>query len=217
MNCKIVGYEFKTLEVTLKPGEIFYSERGSIVYVEQGLQCDVEFNGSGSGLGNLLGGVLRAKLAGESILIVRITNLSGISRQIVLSGSYCSIVPIKLDGAHLISRRGLYLASTNKIRLNLNINFQGLLGGVGIFQQIEGQATVFLDAFGTPIEKKLSGGESIEVDENHIVAMQGIDSSRIQAGWSVGNILKGEGISLMRITGPGKLYISPLSFVMSGR
>ena len=31
MNCKIVGYEYKTLEVTLSPGESFYAERGSIV------------------------------------------------------------------------------------------------------------------------------------------------------------------------------------------
>ena len=28
MNCKIVGYEYKTLEVTLSPGESSYAERG---------------------------------------------------------------------------------------------------------------------------------------------------------------------------------------------
>ena len=38
MNCKIVGYEYKILEVQLSPGESFYAERGSIVYVEEGLQ-----------------------------------------------------------------------------------------------------------------------------------------------------------------------------------
>lgn len=41
MNCKIVGYEYKTLEVTLSPGESFYAERGSIVYVDEALQRDV--------------------------------------------------------------------------------------------------------------------------------------------------------------------------------
>ena len=61
MNCKIVGYEYKTLEVTLSPGESFYAERGSIVYVDEALQREVEFNGSGSdngGLGSFLGGVV---------------------------------------------------------------------------------------------------------------------------------------------------------------
>lgn len=42
MNCKIVGYEFKTLEVTLLPKEAFYAERGSIVYADNGLQRDVD-------------------------------------------------------------------------------------------------------------------------------------------------------------------------------
>lgn len=37
MNCKIVGYEYKTLEVMLSPGESFYAERGSIVYVDEAL------------------------------------------------------------------------------------------------------------------------------------------------------------------------------------
>lgn len=76
MNCKIVGYEYKTLEVTLSPGETFYAERGSIVWVDAALNRDVEFNGgqTGTGLGNILGGVLRSALSGESILIIRFIN-----------------------------------------------------------------------------------------------------------------------------------------------
>ena len=49
MNCKIVGYEYKTLEVMLSPGESFYAERCSIVYVDEALQRDAEWNGGGSG------------------------------------------------------------------------------------------------------------------------------------------------------------------------
>ena len=44
MNCKIVGYEFKSLEVILAPGETFYGERRSIVYVDAAIQREVEFN-----------------------------------------------------------------------------------------------------------------------------------------------------------------------------
>lgn len=84
MNCKIVGYEYKTLEVTLTPGESFYAERGSIVYVDEALQRDVEFNGSSSnngGLGSLLGGVLKSALSGESILIIRFYNPTNTERK----------------------------------------------------------------------------------------------------------------------------------------
>lgn len=215
MNCKIVGYEFKTLEVTLQPGETFYAERGSVVWGDEALQHNVEINGSNSngGLGNVLGGMFKSALSGESILILRFYNPSTSPKKMVLSGSCCALIPIKLQGENLICRRGHYVASTNKITLNLNLNIQGILGGIGLFQKIEGNATVFLDSFGSPIEKILSAGETIEADENNIVAFQGFQPQQIQAGWSFGNILRGEGLSLMKVTGPGKVYFSPLAII----
>ena len=213
MNCKIIGYEYKTLEVLLLPGETFYAERGSIVYVEEGLQRDVEFNGGNSsgGFCGILGGVLKTALSGESILVIRFTNQTNLPKNIVLSGGCCSLVPVKLEGENLICRRGHYVASTRKVSLNLNLNLQGIFGGIGLFQKIDGTATVFLDSLGSPIEKTLASGEAIEIDENHIVALQGFSSSQIRAGWSVGNVLRGEGLSMMSVTGPGKVYMSPLS------
>lgn len=217
MNCKIVGYEYKTLEVMLSPGESFYAERGSIVYVDEALQRNAEWNGggSGNGLGNLIGGVLRSALSGESVLIIHFYNPTNTDKKMVLSGSMCSLVPIRLQGESLICRRGHYVGSTNKVKLNLNLNLQGLLGGVGLFQRIEGNATTFLDSLGSPIEKVLSNGEIVEVDENHIVALQGFQTSQIQAGWSFGNVLRGEGLSLMKIVGPGKLYLSPIPMIVN--
>lgn len=216
MNCKIVGYEYKTLEVTLSPGESFYAERGSIVYVDEALQRDAEWNGGGrgNGLGNLIGGALRSALSGESVLIIHFHNPTNADRKMVLSGSLCSLVPIRLQGENMICRRGHYVASTSKVRLYLNLNLQGLLGGVGLFQKVDGNATVFLDSLGTPIEKTLESGEAIEVDENHIVALQGFQTSQIQAGWSFGNVLRGEGLSLMKIFGPGKVYLSPIPMII---
>lgn len=215
MNCKIIGYEYKTLEVILQPGESFYAERGSIVYAEEGLQRNVEFNSGkpANGLANILGGVVRSALSGESILIIHFDNPTSSPKTLVLSGSCCALVPIKLQGENLICRRGHYVGSTSQVRLNLNLNLQGLLGGVGFFQKVEGNATVFLDSLGSPLEKILNTGETIQVDENHIVALQGFNTSQIQAGWSFGNILRGEGLSLMSITGPGKVYLSPLPII----
>lgn len=212
MNCKLVGYEYKTLEVILSPGESFYAERGSIVYVEEGLQRDVEFNnrGQGDGVGNILGGVLKSALSGESILIIHFYNNGVAPKRMVLSGSCCALVPLKLEGENLICRRGHYVASTSKIHLNLNLNIQGLMGGMGFFQKIDGHATVFLDSQGSPLEKILTTGETLDVDENHLIALQGFNTSQIRAGWSFGNVLRGEGVSLLNVTGPGKLYLSPL-------
>ena len=215
MNCKIVGYEFKTLEVTLQPGETFYAERGSLVWVDEALQRDVEMNGGNQNgsIGNMLGGMLKSALSGESVLILRFYNPTSKPLKMVLSGSCCALLPIKLQGENLICRRGHYVASTNKISLNLNLNIQGILGGIGLFQKVEGNATVFLDSNGSPIIKEVAPGESIEMDENNIIAFHGFQPQQIQAGWSFGNMIRGEGLSLMRVTGPGKVYLSPLAFV----
>ncbi len=215
MNCKIVGYEFKTLEVTLQPGETFYAERGSIVWVDAALQRDVEANsGNQNGnIGNILGGMLKSALSGESILILRFYNSTSKPLKMALSGSNCALLPIKLQGETLICRRGHYVASTDKISLNLNLNIQGILGGIGLFQKIDGNATVFLDSNGSPIIKELASGECIEIDENNIIAFHGFRPQQIQAGWSLGNMVRGDGLSLMRVTGPGKVYLSPLAFL----
>lgn len=215
MNCKIVGYEFKTLEVTLQPNETFYAERGSLVWVDAALQRDVEMNGGNQNgsIGNMLGGMLKSALSGESVLILRFYNPTSKPLKMVLSGSCCALLPIKLQGENLICRRGHYVASTNKISLNLNLNIQGILGGIGLFQKVEGNATVFLDSNGSPIIKEVAPGESIEIDENNIIAFHGFQPQQIQAGWSFGNMIRGEGVSLMRVTGPGKVYLSPLAFV----
>jgi uncharacterized protein (AIM24 family) len=215
MNCKIIGYEFKTLEVTLSPGESFYAERGSIVYVDEALQRKVELNsGSGtSSLGGHIGGVLKSALSGESILIIHFYNSTNEDKKIVLSGRLCALTPIKLQMENLICRRGCFVASTNKIDLNLDFNLQGILGGVCLFQKIEGNATVFLDSMGTHLEKNLMIGETIEVDEDHLIALQGFQTSQIQAGWSIGNVLSGEGLSLLKLTGPGKVVLSPLPLI----
>lgn len=215
MNCKIVGYEFKTLEVTLQPNETFYAERGSLVWVDAALQRDVEMNGGNQNgsIGNMLGGMLKSALSGESVLILRFYNPTSKPLKMVLSGSCCALLPIKLQGENLICRRGHYVASTNKISLNLNLNIQGILGGIGLFQKVEGNATVFLDSNGSPIIKEVAPGESIEMDENNIIAFHGFQPQQIQAGWSFGNMIWGEGLSLMRVTGPGKVYLSPLAFV----
>lgn len=216
MNCKIVGYEYKTLEVTLSPGESFYAERGSIVWVDEALQRDAEMNGGLSGnstLGKIVGGVLKSALSGESVLIVHFYNPTNTEKRMLLSGTLPSLIPVRLQGDNLICRRGRYVASTQKVDLSLNLNMEGLLGGVGVFQKVEGNATVFLDSFGAPVEKVLSANESIEVDEDHIVALQGFHSWQIEAGWSLGNVLRGEGWSLMRLVGPGRVLLSPVKMI----
>lgn len=206
MDCKLVGQFIQHLEVTLYPGEDFYTERGSVIYLEAGIEKEVSFNGSG------LRKVLGATLSGESLFIIRLYNVSPMPRKVVI-GSNCGLLPIKLNGETMICHKGVYVGSNNRVNVTTKLSFAGLTGGMGlVLQKIQGNSTVFLDTQGTPITLNLQYGEQIEVDENHIIALLNISENQMQANWSLKNLIGGEGWSMMRIIGPGTVYLSPGKF-----
>ena len=203
MNCKLVGQFIQHLEVTLAPGENFFVEKGAVIYLQRGIEKELSFNGTG------LGRILGAKLSGESLFILRLYNPTNMERKMAI-GSRFGLLPIKLNGETLICHRGAYVGSNNKVNVTTKLSISGLTGGMGLLlQKIQGTSTVFLDTKGTPITLNLQYGETIEVDEDHIIALHNISESQMQSNWSLGNLLGGEGLSMMRISGPGTVYLSP--------
>lgn len=214
MECKKIGYEVQRLEVTLHPGESFYAERGAMIYCESGITSNVETSGNG------LGGIIRSKLSGESVFIVNYQNLDSRPHKMLLSSSAnavigqnavslpAAILPIKLNNEEIFCGRGRYVASVEKVRLSLNISIPGLTSGLGFLQKICGNGTIFLASLGMPIEIDLSLGQRMEVDEKHVVAMQGIRDNQLHSHWAFKNVIGGEGLSLLEVTGPGKLFLN---------
>jgi len=43
--------------------------------------------------------------------------------------------------------------------------------------------------------------------------MQGISEHQLSSAWSLKNVFGGEGLSMLRITGPGKVHLSPGSII----
>lgn len=206
MNCKLVGQFVQHLEVTLEPGEDFFAEKGSVIYLESGVEKDLGLNGSG------LGRIIGAKISGESLFILRLSNRTGMPRKVVIGSSH-GLLPVKLEGGTMICHRGVYVGSNNKVDVTTKISIAGLTGGMGLLlQKIQGNSTVFLDTIGYPITVNLQYGETIEVDENHIIALLNIPESQIRSNWSLGNLLGGEGLSMLRVIGPGTVYLSPGPF-----
>lgn len=189
------------------PGEDFYAERGSLIYLEAGIEKESSLNGSG------LGRILGATLSGESIFILRLFNVSNVPRKAVVGSRY-GMLPVKINGETMICHRGVYVGSNNRVNVTTKLSISGLTGGMGLLlQKIQGSSTVFLDTKGTPITINLQQGETIEVDEDHIIALLNIADWQMQSNWSLGNLIGGEGLSMMRITGPGTVYLSPSKFL----
>lgn len=203
MNCRLIGNFVQHLEVVLAPNEEFYVEKGSIIYIESGIEKEISFNGSG------LGRIIGAKLSGESLFIIRLFNQSNKARKFVIGNRY-GMHPVKLNDETMICHLGVYIASNNYVNVSAKVSITGLLAGMGLLlQKISGSSTVFLDTIGTPIMIMLQQGETIEVDENHIIALRSISENQISSNWSLDNILGGEGLSMLKITGPGQVYLSP--------
>lgn len=211
MNCKIVGYEFKHLEIELSPGEDFYGERGAFVYCDEGIDKQTEI------IGTSISGVLLSKLSGESLLLVHYRNVSSSNRILVVAGSHANLLPLKLSGSDtLLIRRGAYVASSSRMKIDVNLSLKRIIAGMSLMmQRITGDGTVFIDGIGIPIIKELQSFECIEVDENHVIALENIHENQISAGWNLSNIFRGEGLSTIKIIGPGKVHLSPLSIVNS--
>lgn len=211
MNCKIVGYEFKHLEIELSSGEDFYGERGAFVYCDEGIDKQTEI------IGTSISGVLLSKLSGESLLLVHYRNVSSSNRILVVAGSHANLLPLKLSGSDtLLIRRGAYVASSSRMKIDVNLSLKRIIAGMSLMmQRITGDGTVFIDGIGIPIIKELQSFECIEVDENHVIALENIHENQISAGWNLSNIFRGEGLSTIKITGPGKVHLSPLSIVNS--
>ena len=132
----------------------------------------------------------------------------------VVIGSRFGLLPVKINGETMICHRGVYVGSNNRVNVTTKLSIAGLTGGMGLLlQKIQGSSTIFLDTKGTPITINLQYGETIEVDEDHIIALLNIAENQMQSNWSLGNLLGGEGLSMMRVTGPGTVYLSPSKFL----
>ena len=207
MDCKLIGNVYQALEVTLAPQESFFAERGAMIYMDSGIDREVSFNGSG------LLGMLSSTLSGESILILKYTNIAHVPQKLTIAGKSGSLKHIKITrGQTLILRPGDYVGSNNKVDIDVNFSINKFLLGSGIqFQKVTGDSTVFFDCLDSPICRELSAGEEIIVDENHIKALLGIDDSRISVQRNtniIKNLVSGEGWLMTRITGPGRVFLS---------
>ena len=207
METNMKGYEANLLEVTLLPQEQFYAQRGAMIYMEEGIQSDTKWNGKG------LWNTISTGLSGESILLVRYTNTSAMPRQLCIAGSRLGLYPLPIStGQEVILRRGCYVGSTELITLSLDASLKKLFTGMGLFfQKAKGNGTLYIDTVGQPITKTLSAGETLQMDEDHLIALIGISDERIIPSVQLKNLLQGEGFSRMRVIGPGTVVLSPIS------
>lgn len=198
---------FPLIECKLRQGESIKAESDAMVSMAGTLDI------RGSMDRNILGGLARRFLAGESFFFQTITASRGPGTVLLGHPAPGGIVDVTLDGTYnLRVQKDGFLAATPGIEIDTTIQnlAQGLFSREGFFVlNIRGRGTVFLSSFGAIHAINLEQGEEVIIDNGHLVAWPDYMHYRIEKassnGW-ISSLVSGEGL-VCRFTGPGVVLI----------
>ncbi len=212
MEYKIIGQTVPAVEMTLRQGEVVYTQSGGMTYQTEGIQMKT----------NARGGVLKSlgrAFSGESIFMAHYsaeTDGAKIAFSATIPGS---IVPVNMAGLPdgLIIQKGSFLCAENTVSTQVTFTKKfssGLFGGEGfILQKATGTGLLFLEVDGDMITMNLQSGQTIKVDTGNVVAFESSVSYQIETVKGLGNIfLGGEGLFLTKLVGPGRIILQTQNF-----
>jgi len=210
---KIFGDDLQLVEVELDPGEGVRAEVGTMTYMEPGIEMQ-----TGMG-GGIFQGLKRA-ITGESFFISSFVNTGRGKSHAAFAAPYPGkIIPLELSsvGGNFMCQKDSFLCAAKGVEIEIAFTKRlgaGLFGGEGfILQRLTGDGLVFLHAGGTIIEKTLQQGETLRVDTGCLVAFAPSVDYDIQfIGGFKNALFGGEGLFLVKLTGPGKVYLQSLPF-----
>lgn len=213
IDYKIHGDDLQLVEIELDPGEGIRAEVGTMTYMEQGVEMQ-----TGTGGGIFKG--LKRMLTGESFFITTFLNSSNSKTHVSFAAPYPGkILPLDLGtlGGEFLCQKDSFLCAAQGIEIEIALTKKlgaGLFGGEGfILQRLVGSGFAFVHAGGTLIEKELAPGEVLRVDTGCLVAFAPSVQYDIQfIGGFTNALFGGEGIFLVRLVGPGKVYLQSLPF-----
>lgn len=212
MEYKIIGQTVPAVEMTLRQGEVVYTQSGGMTYQTEGIQMKT----------NARGGVLKSlgrAFSGESIFMAHYsaeTDGAKIAFSTTVPGS---IVPVNMADLPngLIIQKGSFLCAENTVSTQVTFTKKfssGLFGGEGfILQKATGTGLLFLEVDGDMITMNLQSGQTIKVDTGNVVAFESSVSYQIETVKGLGNIfLGGEGLFLTKLVGPGRIILQTQNF-----
>ncbi|MHA1146171.1 MAG: TIGR00266 family protein [Candidatus Helarchaeota archaeon] len=207
---------FSLLEVRLKNGQELKTEGGTMAYMDPSLEIKVIKAAKG------FWGSLKRALAGETFLLNKI--IANDDGRIGLAPTYIgdiSHIPME-QGDNWVVFSGAFMACSSSI--NASTKFQGFKKGFFSGERMffldllaeEGPADLFIAASGGFRTFELDKGETIVIDNGHLVAQEKSVRYEIKKiGGLKATIFSGEGL-VVKLTGPGKVIMqtrNPSEFI----
>ena len=200
------------LIIELNPEEEVWAETGKFLFSTGNVRMDTKMKGG-------FWKSLKRKLSGESFFMAKFVAEAGPGTVGFAPSVPGSIIGKTLkEGEYVIAEKDAYLAS--EISVQLEMTFQkkfgsALFGGEGfVLQKIIGPGLFFIAVAGELIEINLKADEILKVDTGSAVMWDSTVEYSIERVKGVKNIFfGGEGLFLVKLTGPGKVVLQSMSLI----
>jgi len=196
---------YSMLVVTLEQGEKITAESGAMTYMDPNIEAHTRKREK-----SLLGSIGLAIFGRQSFWVNDYTASNGPGEVAFVSAPVGDIetLDVKPNQGYVI-QKAAYIASTENV--NLDVKWEGFtkgLFGQGLFMiKVTGNGTLFINTFGAIDKHTLESGQTLIVDNFHLVAFSDTCNYKVtKFGGLKETLLGGEGL-VTRITGPGDIYI----------
>ncbi len=196
---------FPLIRFELQEGEKVKAESGAMVAMSEGLELTGKMDGG------FLRGIAR-KFSGESFFMQQIEAVHGSGWALLAAATPGGIATVEVGGGReLLVQKDGYLAATPDVEVSTKMQgiAKGFLSGEGFFVvKVFGEGTVFLSTYGSIHQIDIPEGETVLVDNGHLVAWDAhmkYEITKGAKGW-VSSVTSGEGFAC-RFRGPGRVLI----------
>ena len=218
MDAQIRGTTMPVLEVRLDPGESVVAESGRLGWINDGLELSTS---SALGGADGLWDAAKRSLSGGSFFMTTYsasTQPGIVTFPASLPGT---IFPVALGQgrSYLIQQRG-FLAGTPDVELTSAFQTKHLgpamFGGLGIvLQRLQGEGSAWVELPGEVVEYDLQPGQTLRVHPGHIGLVEAtVDYELTTVPGLKNKLLGGDGLFLVKLTGPGKIWLQTLSLAL---
>ena len=196
---------YSLLVVRLEPGEKIIAESGSMTYMSPNIEVHTRKREK-----SILGSIGLKLLGRQSFWVNEYTAVNGPGEVAFVSAPVGDIEVLDIKpGKGYIIQKASYIASTENI--DLDVKWEGFtkgLFGQGLFMiRAKGEGKLFINTFGAIDKHVLDAGESLIVDNFHLVAFSDTCDYKVtKFGGLKETLLGGEGL-VTKINGPGEVYI----------
>ena len=208
MRYEIQGEPMPGVVCHLNNGESMITEKGSMVWMTDGMEMQTSAGGLGKAFGRMF--------SGESMFQNIYTCRAGQGMIAFASSFPGSIRAVEIaPDRPVICQKSAFLAAEPGVQLSVFFQKKmgaGFFGGEGfIMQKLSGRGMAFLEIDGSAVEYDLAPGERMIVDTGNLAMVDAGCSISVESVKGVKNVLfGGEGLFNTVVTGPGRIVLQTM-------